>query len=286
MPVFSAVAAAVVGGVISNIGADEANESNRETARDSTQVNIEEAARAREFNSAQAARQMEFQERMSNTAHQRAIGDLRAAGLNPILAATHGGASSPVGATASAQAAQAVQPAPALNKGAALIQGAQGAAQVGHTIASAQQARAAAENLQADTRLKEAEFYEDPHSVTAGNEPKTHRLQEVATRTRLLNAQARHEIDRMNLTQDQVRLVNEEIKNATEENRRIRADTRNVNANAVLRELERNEAQGRSAWHGKYPDASRERHWLGEASKAADTLGSGLNSALRLRRGW
>lgn len=61
-------------------------------------LSIVGTAMSNQQSAAQAQRQMDFQERMSNTAHQREVEDLRKAGLNPILSALGQGASTPQGA--------------------------------------------------------------------------------------------------------------------------------------------------------------------------------------------
>lgn len=117
------------------LGQESANESNQQIAQNNSA-----------FNAEQAQKQMDFQERMSNTSYQRGVKDMEAAGLNPMLAYSQGGASSPSGA-----AGAAVQPASMQNAAGAGIAAAAQAAQVDQTAAQTR-------NIEADTANKKADL--------------------------------------------------------------------------------------------------------------------------------
>jgi len=86
---------AIIGGIAALAGAANANSASRSAVK----------------------QQQQFQSSMSNTSYQRAVSDMSAAGLNPMLAYQQGGASTPSGASYTPQ-----------NEGAAALQGASSAA--------------------------------------------------------------------------------------------------------------------------------------------------------------
>jgi hypothetical protein len=158
------------------------------------QAQAAQAAGAQSFSAEQAQKQMDFQERMRSTQYQTSVKDLIAAGLNPMLAYTQGGAGTPSGSAAVGQQATLRNPADAL---------ASSAAQLG--------------NIKADLELKHAntvESYERADMYSADTKLKLLEAPNVSQRLKNLISEELLNDARRTATnaEEAVRRVDEQIK--------------------------------------------------------------------------
>lgn len=205
----------IVPNVIGGLSGNSAEEANKRTQ--------ESANNAFAMSQGSAERQMQFQYEMSNTAYQRAMADMKKAGLNPMLAFSQGGASVPGGASASAQGIQ-VQ-----DKGTAAIGN---IGKLAGASKDASQLGPAIESMKAQTRSQNASAAQAEQLTPAT-------VGKIKAETNLTNA-----------TADKISV---ETQNAQFNNKKIAQEIKNLEKSGKIMDLDAEDRARIQKWKREHP---------------------------------
>lgn len=158
--------------------------SNTSAANTAAQISAQKTMQedTQRFNADQAQLNRDFQERMSSTAYQRSRADMIAAGLNPILAASAGGSSSPSGSTASVSTPN-VPVSQATHPLAGVGQAVQNAISSAIQVKTYEKMTDEIANIRADTAKRQAETVTETERARTQSQDTAYRQQQAGTQS-------------------------------------------------------------------------------------------------------